>query len=78
MDDDGDAVTPLAWSGRVRLGGVPEGATVCRWTGSTEGADQDDHPETYTLVNRSLDHQNFVVTPAADCPRGAVAHPALE
>jgi prepilin-type N-terminal cleavage/methylation domain-containing protein len=75
-DHDGNAVTPLAWSGRVRLGGLPEGATVCRWTGRTAGSDEEEHPQTYTLVSRSLDHQNYVVTSAADCPRGAVAHPA--
>jgi hypothetical protein len=80
-DHDKDPVTPMAWSGRVRLGGVPSGATVCRWTGDTaasEHEEHEEHPETYTLVNRSLDHQNYVVKPTPDCPRGAVEHPALE
>jgi type II secretory pathway pseudopilin PulG len=73
-EHDADAATPPSWTGRVRLAGVePAGAQVCRAGGGLGGGEQ--RPETYTDIDVSLDHQNFVIIHSGDCPPGSVPHP---
>jgi type II secretory pathway pseudopilin PulG len=73
-DHDRDAATPRVWSGRLRLAGLPAGAHTCRYA-VAESALNVDHPETYTLVQGSLDHQNFLLIEAGECPGGTILHP---
>ncbi|HEX5633194.1 MAG TPA: hypothetical protein VFX50_08200 [Gemmatimonadales bacterium] len=75
-DHDADPATPPSWSGRTRLAGVePPGATVCRRGAGPGAAGSEQHPETYTGIGASLDHQNFVIIDRGDCPAGSVPHP---
>jgi type II secretory pathway pseudopilin PulG len=71
-DHDRQPATAPVWSGRVRLGGVGSGATVCRYVPADSGIDTGPDADTYTLVDRSLDHQNYAVVASSVCPRGAV------
>ena len=73
-DHDKDPATAAVWSAQVRLTGVSGDATVCRYVAADAAAGGTD-PQTYTLVDRSLDHQNYAVVASADCPRGSVPLP---
>ena len=66
-DHDEEPATAKVWSADVRLTGVSHDATVCRQ--GRDAAEQD--AGTYTLVDRSLDHQNYAVVASGDCPRGS-------
>jgi hypothetical protein len=77
IDDDRDASTPPAWSGRVRLTGLaPRQRTVCRYTAHGNPTDDTREAEIYTRIDTTLDHQNFVILRTGDCPEGSVAHPS--
>jgi Tfp pilus assembly protein PilV len=77
-DHDADASTPRVWSGRSRLAGLASGSSTCRYTPRADTAVNAEHPETYTLVTGSLEHQNFLLIASGDCPSGTVLHPRLE
>ncbi|WP_428422547.1 type IV pilus modification PilV family protein [Methylibium sp.] len=74
-DHDADAGTPPAWSGQSRIEPAPAGTqAVCRYTTTAATTLNDDHPGMYTLVTRSLHHQNFLLLDAGTCPAGTVLH----
>lgn len=74
-DHDGDPGTPRAWSGRsIVLPAPVAGRSVCRDTPDPATADNDLHPAAYTLVARSLQHQNFLLLSAGACPAGTAPH----
>jgi hypothetical protein len=75
-DDDGDPATPRVWSGRSLVAGVRADAVVCRYTPNATTSVNAEHPETYTRVAMSLDHQNFALVPTGPCPAGTVPHPS--
>lgn len=74
-DHDGDPGTPRAWSGRSIVQPAPvAGQSVCRDTPDPATTDNDLHPAVYTLVHRSLHHQNFLLLSAGACPAGTAPH----
>ncbi len=74
-DHDGDPGTPRAWSGRSVVQPAPAaGQSVCRDTPDAATTDNDLHPAVYTLVSRSLQHQNFLLLAAGACPAGTALH----
>lgn len=74
-DHDADAGTPRAWSGQSRIEPAPTGTqSVCRYTTTPATTVNDEHPSQYTLVARSLHHQNFLLLDAGACPAGTVLH----
>ena len=75
-DHDANVSTPRVWSGRSRLAGLASGAATCRYTPRADTAVNAEHPETYTLVTGSLEHQNFLLIVSGDCPSGTVLHPS--
>jgi type II secretory pathway pseudopilin PulG len=74
-DHDRDASTPRVWSGRPRLAAVRPGTHTCRYAASANVSDNAGHPETYTRVETSLDHQNYLLVEAGACPDGTFLHP---
>ncbi len=64
-DHDDDAATAKVWSGRVRLTGVSDGP----WSAARGATPAEQDAGTYTLVDRSLDHQNYAVVASGNCPR---------
>lgn len=74
-DHDSNPGTPRAWSGRsVVLPAPAAGHSVCRDTPDAATTDNDRHPAVYTLVARSLQHQNFLLLSAGACPAGTAPH----
>ncbi|WP_428417439.1 type IV pilus modification PilV family protein [Methylibium sp.] len=74
-DHDTDAGTPRAWSGQSRIAPEPVGTqAVCRYTATPSTTLNEEHPALYTLVTRSLHHQNFLLLDAGACPAGTVLH----
>lgn len=73
-DHDSSPATALVWTGRVDISGSFAGGTkTCRYTTDASTTDNNKHPATYTLVDRSLDNQNFNVT-SSSCATGSVLH----
>lgn len=74
-DHDGSAATAKVWTGRVDLtGSFAAGTKTCRYTTDAATTDNNNHPTIYTLVDRSLDNQNFNVISSGNCPTGSVLH----
>jgi hypothetical protein len=71
-DHDRQSATPPVWSGRVSLAGLDDDATVCRYEPADAAFDTGADAGTYTLVSRSLDHQNYAVVTNGACPRGSI------
>ena len=68
------AASPRTWTGRTDLTGPTSGTKTCRFTSSAATTDNNDHPVTYTSVDRSLDNQNFNVISNGNCPANTVLH----
>ena len=67
--------TPRAWSGQSRIAPEPVGTqAVCRYTANPSTTLNEEHPALYSLVTRSLHHQNFLLLDAGPCPAGTVLH----
>lgn len=68
--------TPRIWTGRTDLTGtgLTSGKKSCRYTTDTATTVNNNHPATYTSVDRSLDNQNFNVISSGNCPTGSVLH----
>lgn len=67
--------SPRTWTGRTDLTGSFAGGTkTCRYTTSASTTDNNNHPATYTAVDRSLDNQNFNVISSGSCPTDTVLH----
>ena len=75
-DHDSNDDTPRVWSGRSRVAGLASGSSTCRYTPRADTTVNAEHPETYTLVTGSLEHQNFLLIASGDCPSGTVLHPS--
>ena len=75
-DHDSNTNTARVWTGRTDVtGSFANGTVTCRYTTSAATTDNNNHPATYTLVDRSLDNQNFYVkTSSGNCPTGSVPH----
>lgn len=74
-DHDTDPGTPRAWSGQSRIAPEPVGTqAVCRYTVAPTTMLNDEHPALYSLVTRSLHHQNFLLLDATACPAGTALH----
>lgn len=74
-DHDTDAGTPRAWTGQSRIAPEPVGTqAVCRYTADPSTTLNEEHPALYSLVTRSLHHQNFLLMDAGACPAGTVLH----
>lgn len=68
-DHDGDAQTPLVWTGKLELTPAPTGnAKVCRFDGN-----QTDGAGIHRLVAQSLDNQNYALV-GNTCPSGTTQH----
>ncbi|PIY28990.1 MAG: hypothetical protein CO105_12755 [Comamonadaceae bacterium CG_4_9_14_3_um_filter_60_33] len=69
-DHDTNANTARVWSGRVDLEGETNtslaGTYTCRFSTNANTSDNDDHPAVYSLVDKSLDNQNFYITSNID------------
>lgn len=73
-DHDNNPSTARVWSGRVDLAGnLTTGNKVCRFSTDAATTDNNNHPEVYSLVDRSLDNQNFYVS-TGSCATGSVLH----
>lgn len=74
-DHDTDAGTPRAWSGQSRIAPEPVGTqSVCRYTTAPSTTLNEEHPALYSLVTRSLHHQNFLLLDAGACPASTALH----
>lgn len=69
-DHDSNANSARVWSGRVDLAGATKaslaGTYTCRFTTDENTTENDKHPAVYSLVDRSLDNQNFYIS-ASNC-----------
>ena len=73
-DHDSNAATWWVWTGRTDVSGaLAAGTKTCRYTTDAATTDNNNHPATYTLVDQSLDNQNFWVT-SGNCVAGSVLH----
>lgn len=74
-DHDTDPGTPRAWSGQSRIAPEPAGTqVVCRYTTAPSTTRNEEHPARYSLVTRSLHHQNFLLLDTGACPAGTAPH----
>lgn len=74
-DHDGKPATAPVWSGRTDIVPAPVGhQKVCRHTPAATVTDNRAHPEVYTRVDATLDHQNFFLAASGDCPDGTQQH----
>lgn len=77
-DHDSNAATARVWTGRVDLAGATVGSLTgtqtCRFTSNGSTTANNLHPAVYSLVDRSLDNQNFYVTSSGSCPTDSVSH----
>ncbi len=77
-DHDTNAATARVWSGRVDLAGALisslGGTTTCRFSTDANTTVNDNHPAVYSLVDRSLDNQNFYISTNSTCPAKSVFH----
>ena len=74
-DHDSNAKTARVWSGRVDLAGNMAGTKVCRYSTDAATTVNDNHPAIYSLVDQSLDNQNFYITgKTGSCDTGSVQH----
>lgn len=75
-DHDSNAATARVWSGRIDLNGTGTGwrnTTTCRFTSDANTTVNNKHPVRYSMVDRSLDNQNFYIT-TGTCPANSVLH----
>lgn len=74
-DHDTNPKTARVWSGRVDLAGNMAGTKVCRYSTDAATTVNDNHPAVYSLVDKSLDNQNFYITgKTSSCDTGSVQH----
>ena len=76
---DSNPNTALVWTGRVDVAGSAVGNLIgtktCRFTTNAATTNNNLHPAIYSLVDRSLDNQNFYITSiAGSCATGSVLH----
>lgn len=69
-DEDNIASTPPSWSGRLRVASADNSLIACRYTADPSSPINSEHPETYTRLEESLDHQNFLLISSGRCPFG--------
>lgn len=75
MDHDTNATTARVWSGRADLAGTMTKTKVCRYSTNANTTANDNHPAVYSLVDKSLDNQNFyITTDTGNCDTGSVQH----
>jgi len=64
-DHDNNSATPPVWTGRTDLAGANStslnGTYTCRFSTSATPTSNDGHPDLYSLVDHSLDNQNFYI-----------------
>lgn len=69
-DHDNNFNNARVWSGRVDLAGATSaslaGTYTCRFSSDENTTENDKHPAVYSLVDRSLDNQNFYIS-ASNC-----------
>jgi prepilin-type N-terminal cleavage/methylation domain-containing protein len=70
---DTTTTPPSVWGGRVDLIGdtMPNGTSICRFTADYNGngtRDNEEHPQTYTNVGKTLQNQNFATVSKTTCP----------
>ena len=78
-DHDSNNNTARVWTGRVDVAGSAVGDLIgtktCRFTTNAATTNNNLHPAIYSLVDRSLDNQNFYITSiAGSCATGSVLH----
>lgn len=74
-DHDTNAATARVWSGRTDLAGTMTKTKVCRYSTDANTTANDNHPAAYSLVDKSLDNQNFYITTnTGNCDTGSVQH----
>jgi prepilin-type N-terminal cleavage/methylation domain len=79
-DHDSNPATPPVWTGRTDLAGATStslsGTYTCRFSTDANTTNNDNHPAVYSLVDHSLDNQNFYLdtTACANTSASRVAH----
>ena len=78
-DHDSNNNTARVWTGRVDVAGSAVGNLIgtktCRFTTNAATTNNNLHPAIYSLVDRSLDNQNFYITSiAGSCGTGSILH----
>lgn len=79
-DHDNNTATAPVWSGRTDLAGATStslsGTYTCRFSSDANTTNNDNHPAVYSLVDHSLDNQNFYLSNStcADTSASRVAH----